>query len=137
MTTITRFRLLDVEWERIVQCSNLPAQARQPVEEAIALFRAFEAADRHTASETRAELQKAHDLAVELHSQLATMMANPDAHVALTVGGTPQHDGSSTTDSPATHRSSSPACIITRNTQCACRMAFDRTPSTESYEAWR
>jgi hypothetical protein len=95
MTTITTFELPDGEWEGIVQCSDLPAQARPLVEEAVALFRAFETADRCTASEIRSELQELHGLAVGLHSRLAKVMTNPDAHVALTVASTFPQDGSS------------------------------------------
>ena len=45
MAAIMRFELRDDEWKRIAQYSNLPAEARPLVEEAIALFRTFEASD--------------------------------------------------------------------------------------------
>ncbi len=95
MTTITTFKLSDGEWEGIATYSDLPAQARPLVEEAVALYRAFETADRCTASEIRSELLELHGLAVDLQSRLATVMTNPDAHVALTIAPTLPQNGSS------------------------------------------
>jgi hypothetical protein len=85
MAAIMRFELPDDEWKRIAQYSNLPAQARPLVEEAIALFRTFDAANRYTASEIRTELKELHELAADLHARLSTLVADPDARAALTV----------------------------------------------------
>ena len=85
MGTNQKFKLSDLEWNRIAETSSLPAEARQIVEEVIALFRRFEKTNRNTAYETRGRLQALRKHALSLHKKLLKVINIPDAHYALTV----------------------------------------------------
>src|ERR1041385_3226614 len=78
-----RFEFTDAKWLESTQCSGLRPKARPAIEEAIGIFRVFQAADRRTTSAIRKKLKALHRCALDFHARLTEVLADPTAHAAL------------------------------------------------------
>jgi hypothetical protein len=80
------FRMTDLEWKKVADCSALPSQARSHIDSAIFIYRAGKWASRHefTPASTRKSLKGLQQKTRDLRNDIALLSGNPLATVRLT-----------------------------------------------------